>query len=85
VQPAAIMQASLPPLKKKVIQKIFEQAWKEKGTKISPHALDLSVELLRLFVSEVMSRIIQEADLSNVEEIDIAEFEKILPQLLLDF
>uniref|UniRef100_A0A8C1R6K8 Centromere protein X n=1 Tax=Cyprinus carpio TaxID=7962 RepID=A0A8C1R6K8_CYPCA len=52
---------------------------------VSSDAVILVAELLKVFVEEATRRAVKQADSEDCDTIDIEHFEKILPQLLLDF
>uniref|UniRef100_A0A672GN99 Centromere protein X n=1 Tax=Salarias fasciatus TaxID=181472 RepID=A0A672GN99_SALFA len=45
----------------------------------------LMAELLKVFVQEAAMRSLKQAEAEDCDQVDIEHFEKILPQLLLDF
>ncbi|XP_052688392.1 centromere protein X-like [Crassostrea angulata] len=71
--------------KEKTVQNILLQFFKDEKLKINAEALSLMTELLNIFVSEAVLRTIKEAKKDHQDQIPIDYFEKILPQLLLDF
>ncbi|XP_011417021.1 centromere protein X [Magallana gigas] len=71
--------------KEKTVQNILLQFFKDEKIKINAEALSLMTELLNIFVSEAVLRTIKEAKKDHQDQIPIDYFEKILPQLLLDF
>ncbi|XP_024397177.1 protein MHF2 homolog isoform X2 [Physcomitrium patens] len=58
---------------------------KSRGTNINSDALKLSCEYLRLFVTEAVERAALVAEAEGCTTIEGTHFERILPQLLLDF
>ncbi|XP_050223517.1 protein MHF2 homolog [Mercurialis annua] len=58
---------------------------KFRPTAANNHALKLSSELLRIFVSEAVQRAATIAEAEGVSKIEATHLERILPQLLLDF
>ncbi|MQL86135.1 hypothetical protein Taro_018662 [Colocasia esculenta] len=52
---------------------------------VNPNALKLSCELVRLFVAEAVQRAAIIAEAEGSTKIEATHFERILPQLLLDF
>ncbi|XP_022313480.1 centromere protein X-like [Crassostrea virginica] len=71
--------------KEKTVQNILMQFFKDEKIKINAEASSLMTELLNIFVSEAVLRTIKEAKKDHQNQIPIDYFEKILPQLLLDF
>ncbi|XP_075519563.1 protein MHF2 homolog [Primulina tabacum] len=58
---------------------------KKKFNGANPHALKLSCELLRIFVTEAIQRASAIAEIEGSPKIEATHLERILPQLLLDF
>lgn len=58
---------------------------KNRATTANAAALKLSGELLRLFVVEAVQRAAIVAETEGATQIEVTHFERILPQLLLDF
>uniref|UniRef100_A0A672M6C1 Centromere protein X n=1 Tax=Sinocyclocheilus grahami TaxID=75366 RepID=A0A672M6C1_SINGR len=52
---------------------------------VSSDAVILVAEMLKVFVEEAARRAVKQADSEDCDTVDIEHFEKILPQLLLDF
>uniref|UniRef100_A0A671S026 Centromere protein X n=1 Tax=Sinocyclocheilus anshuiensis TaxID=1608454 RepID=A0A671S026_9TELE len=52
---------------------------------VSSDAVVLVAEMLKVFVEEATRRAVKQADSEDCDTVDIEHFEKILPQLLLDF
>ena len=81
-----------PELKAKLKDKTIEEILKlqfsdedDEKFRINNEAVKLMVWLLETFVLEGAERARQQASIEGFSEIDIEHFEKILPQLLLDF
>ncbi|XP_074648491.1 centromere protein X-like [Tubulanus polymorphus] len=71
--------------KQATIQKILKNQFKDEKTKIGQDTLKLTCEVLRIFAREGAARAAQRAKHESSPVVDIEHFEKILPQLLLDF
>uniref|UniRef100_A0A3B3QMS4 Centromere protein X n=1 Tax=Paramormyrops kingsleyae TaxID=1676925 RepID=A0A3B3QMS4_9TELE len=67
------------------VGKLFSFFFKDEKTKISGDAVILMTEMLKIFVEEAARRSVKQADAEDCDLVDIEHFEKILPQLLLDF
>ncbi|XP_012590200.1 PREDICTED: centromere protein X, partial [Condylura cristata] len=52
---------------------------------VSGDALQLTAELLRIFVVEAAIRSVRQAQAEDLAQVDMDHLEKVLPQLLLDF
>lgn len=71
--------------KKETISKLLTSFFKEDKTRLSGDAVLLMAEMLKLFVQEAALRSQKQAESEDCDQIDIEHYEKILPQLLLDF
>ncbi|XP_077414577.1 centromere protein X isoform X2 [Vanacampus margaritifer] len=71
--------------KKETMGKLLSSFFKEDKTRISVEAKLLMVEMLKIFVQEAAVRSQKQAECEDCDRVDIEHFEKILPQLLLDF
>ncbi|XP_010872595.1 centromere protein X [Esox lucius] len=71
--------------KKNTVSKLLLNFFKEEKTKVSSDAVLLMAEMLYVFVEEAAQRTIKQAVAEDCDKMDIEHFEKILPQLLLDF
>ncbi|XP_034567285.1 centromere protein X [Notolabrus celidotus] len=71
--------------KKETVTKLLTSFFKENKTKLSGDAALLMAEMLRVFVQEAAARSQKQAESEDCDQVDIEHFEKILPQLLLDF
>ncbi|KAM6956908.1 centromere protein X [Aplochiton taeniatus] len=71
--------------KKETVSKLLSSFFKEDKTKLSSDAVVLMAEMLKVFVKEAAQRSIKQAESEDCDKVDIDHFEKILPQLLLDF
>uniref|UniRef100_A0A8C0YCR4 Centromere protein X n=2 Tax=Cyprinus carpio TaxID=7962 RepID=A0A8C0YCR4_CYPCA len=70
---------------KETVAKLLARSFKEDKTKVSSDAVMLVAEMLKVFVEEATRRAVKQADSEDCDTVDIEHFEKILPQLLLDF
>ncbi|XP_058515388.1 centromere protein X isoform X1 [Ochotona princeps] len=52
---------------------------------VGADALQLTAELLRIFVVEAAVRGVRQAQAEDAAQVDVEQLEKVLPQLLLDF
>ncbi|XP_015211368.1 centromere protein X [Lepisosteus oculatus] len=71
--------------KKETVNKLLSLFFKDEKTRVSSDALILMAEMLKVFVQEAAERSVKQAVTEDSESVDIDHFEKILPQLLLDF
>ncbi|XP_042248030.1 centromere protein X [Thunnus albacares] len=71
--------------KKDTVHKLLSSFFKEDKTKLSGDAVLLMAEMLKIFVQEAAVRSQKQAESEDCDQVDIEHFEKILPQLLLDF
>ncbi|XP_057674016.1 centromere protein X [Corythoichthys intestinalis] len=71
--------------KKETVGKLLSSFFKEDKTRLSVEATLLMAEMLKVFVQEAAVRSLKQAEREDCDEVDIEHFEKILPQLLLDF
>lgn len=71
--------------KKETVGKLLSGFFKEDKTRLSGDAAVLMAEMLKIFVQEAAVRSQKQAEAEDCEQVDIEHFEKILPQLLLDF
>ncbi|KAM8723539.1 centromere protein X [Acanthopagrus latus] len=90
-------QASLPPsinmaetdaeivFKKDTVSKLLTSFFKEDKTRLGGDATLLMADMLKIFVQEAAVRSLKQAESEDCDQVDIEHFEKILPQLLLDF
>ncbi|KAJ8037239.1 Centromere protein X [Holothuria leucospilota] len=68
-----------------MVTKLVQRNFKDPKTKMSKEATELTAELLRIFVKEAALRSAQQAKDESSVVVEQKHFEKILPQLLLDF
>ncbi|KAM6904639.1 centromere protein X [Xenentodon cancila] len=71
--------------KKETVSKLLSIFFKEDKTKLSGDAVLLMAEVLKVFVQEAAVRSQKQAESEDCDQVEIDQFEKILPQLLLDF
>ncbi|XP_072224700.1 centromere protein X [Leuresthes tenuis] len=71
--------------KKETVSKLLSSFFKEDKTKLSGDAALLMAEMLKVFVEEAAMRSQKQAESEDCDQVEIEHFEKILPQLLLDF
>ncbi|CAL1588277.1 unnamed protein product [Knipowitschia caucasica] len=71
--------------KKETVSKLLTSFFKEDKTRISGDAVVLMTEMIKIFVQEAAVRSQKQAEAEDCEQVEIEHFEKILPQLLLDF
>ncbi|WAQ96687.1 CENPX-like protein, partial [Mya arenaria] len=69
----------------KTVQHILQQYFKDEKTKVNADALALLTEVISIFVAEAVGRTTKQAKKDGDDELTLEQFEKILPQLLLDF
>ncbi|XP_068605705.1 centromere protein X isoform X2 [Brachionichthys hirsutus] len=74
-----------PRLRKETVSKLLSSSFKEDKTRLSGDAVLLMAEMLKIFIQEAAVRSLKQAEAEDCEQVDIEHFEKILPQLLLDF
>ncbi|XP_067914529.1 centromere protein X [Heterodontus francisci] len=71
--------------KKELISKLLYFYFKDQKTKVSSDAVVIMSEMLKIFVVEAAARTARQASDEDSKTGDIDHFEKVLPQLLLDF
>lgn len=71
--------------KKETISKLLTKSFKDSKTKVSGDAVILMCEILKVFVEEAAQRAMKQATAEDSDQVDVEHFEKVLPQLLLDF
>ncbi|XP_029364921.1 centromere protein X [Echeneis naucrates] len=71
--------------KKDTVSKLLSSFFKEEKTRVSGDAVLLMAEMLKIFVEEAAARSQKQAKSEDYDQVEIEHFEKILPQLLLDF
>ncbi|XP_072796198.1 centromere protein X isoform X4 [Vicugna pacos] len=70
--------------RKELVSKLLHLHFKEDKTKVSGDALQLTAELLKIFVVAAI-RSVRQAQAEELGCVDVDQLEKVLPQLLLDF
>jgi hypothetical protein len=76
-----------------VVQQVLESSFKAPGTQVEPRAVQMSAEVMRMFVVEAVHRAADQAQqdegpdaaMGPAVEIGAEHILRILPQLLLDF
>ncbi|XP_033827294.2 centromere protein X [Periophthalmus magnuspinnatus] len=71
--------------RKETVNKLLSSFFKEEKTRLSSDAVVLMAEMLKIFVQEAAVRSQKQAEAEDCNQVDIEHFEKIVPQLLLDF
>ncbi|XP_041077457.1 centromere protein X isoform X1 [Polyodon spathula] len=71
--------------KKETVLKLLSLYFKDDKTKVSSDAIVLMAEMLKIFVKEAAIRASKQAHTEDCDCVQVEHFEKILPQLLLDF
>ncbi|XP_062387541.1 centromere protein X isoform X2 [Sardina pilchardus] len=71
--------------KKETINKLLTKSFKDSKTKVSGDAVLLMCDILKVFVEEASRRALKQSTAEDSEKVDVEHFEKVLPQLLLDF
>uniref|UniRef100_A0A5G2QZG8 Centromere protein X n=1 Tax=Sus scrofa TaxID=9823 RepID=A0A5G2QZG8_PIG len=70
---------------RELVSKLLHLHFKDDKTKVSGDALQLTAELLKVFVVEAAVRSVRQAQAEDLTRVDVDQLEKVLPQLLLDF
>ncbi|XP_053561632.1 centromere protein X [Bombina bombina] len=71
--------------RKDTVAKLLNLHLGEDKVRVSGDALLLVAEMLKVFVREAAARASRQAQIEDVQVVDIEHVEKTLPQLLLDF
>ncbi|XP_032900111.1 centromere protein X [Amblyraja radiata] len=71
--------------KKELVSKLLHFYFMDQKTKVSGDAVIIMCEMIKLFVMEAAARTARQAVSEDSKAAEIDHFEKILPQLLLDF
>ncbi|XP_077980657.1 centromere protein X-like [Glandiceps talaboti] len=71
--------------KTETIHKLLQNSFKDEKTRINNDALILATEYLKVFVAESVARAKVQAKAASSDVVDVQHYEKVLPQLLLDF
>uniref|UniRef100_A0A3B3ZI66 Centromere protein X n=1 Tax=Periophthalmus magnuspinnatus TaxID=409849 RepID=A0A3B3ZI66_9GOBI len=67
------------------VNKLLSSFFKEEKTRCNSDVVVLMAEMLKIFVQEAAVRSQKQAEAEDCNQVDIEHFEKIVPQLLLDF
>jgi len=70
---------------KETIDQISKMEFQSEKTKYSNDALNMTTEMLRVYVLEAASRASAQAKSEGCEVVELEHLEKVLPQFLLDF
>ncbi|XP_030263776.1 centromere protein X isoform X1 [Sparus aurata] len=73
------------PYLQDTVSKLLASFFKEDKTRLGGDATLLMADMLKIFVQEAAVRSLKQAESEDCDQVDIEHFEKILPQLLLDF
>ncbi|XP_074080963.1 centromere protein X isoform X1 [Macrotis lagotis] len=76
------MEEDGPSFRKELVNKLLYLHFKDDRCKVSADALQLMVEMLKIFVQEAAARAIRQAQAEDQDKVDIEQFEKVLPQLV---
>ncbi|XP_040845684.1 centromere protein X isoform X3 [Ochotona curzoniae] len=79
------MEGSDTGFRKELVSKLLHLHFRDDKTRVGADALQLTAELLRVFVVEAAVRGVRQAQAEDVAQVDVEQLEKVLPQLLLDF
>ncbi|XP_049633036.1 centromere protein X [Suncus etruscus] len=79
------MDAAGAGFRKELVSKLLHLHFKDDKTKVGGDALQLTAELLKIFVVEAAIRSVRQAQAEDLVRVDLEQLEKVLPQLLLDF
>ncbi|XP_033037534.1 centromere protein X isoform X3 [Trachypithecus francoisi] len=71
--------------RQELVSRLLHLHFKDDKTKVSGDALQLTAELLKIFVVEAAVRGVRQAQAEDAPRVDVDQLEKVLPQLLLDF
>ncbi|XP_069785777.1 centromere protein X [Narcine bancroftii] len=71
--------------KKELVSKLLHFYFTDQKTKVSNDAVIIMCEMMKLFVIEAAARTARQASSEDSKGAEIDHFEKVLPQLLLDF
>jgi len=70
---------------KETVDQISKMEFKSEKTKYSNDALNMTTEMLRIYVLEAASRATAQAKSEGCDTVELEHLEKVLPQFLLDF
>uniref|UniRef100_A0A8D1BQP8 Centromere protein X n=1 Tax=Sus scrofa TaxID=9823 RepID=A0A8D1BQP8_PIG len=75
------MEESGTGFRKELVSKLLHLHFKDDKTKVSGDALQLTAELLKVFVVEAAVRSVRQAQAEDLTRVDVDQLEKVLPQL----
>ncbi|XP_020670135.1 centromere protein X [Pogona vitticeps] len=78
-------EESLRGFKKETVNKVLQLHFKDDKTRVNGDALLLMAEMLKVFVREAAARGARQAQMEDLNKVEVEHVEKVLPQLLLDF
>uniref|UniRef100_A0A8D1YI49 Centromere protein X n=1 Tax=Sus scrofa TaxID=9823 RepID=A0A8D1YI49_PIG len=76
------MEESGTGFRKELVSKLLHLHFKDDKTKVSGDALQLTAELLKVFVVEAAVRSVRQAQAEDLTRVDVDQLEKVLPQLV---
>jgi len=91
LEPAPSATSKIPAAPKKsffhpeTVKQVMRLYFNDDRTKMMPEALKLLTGLFQAFVEEALQRVVRQAEIDHVDVITPEHFQKILPQLMLDF
>ncbi|XP_065765949.1 centromere protein X isoform X2 [Muntiacus reevesi] len=68
--------------RKELVSKLLHLHFKDKKTKVSGDALQLTAELLKIFVVAAI-RSVRQAQAEDLDHVHVEQLEKVLPQLVI--
>ncbi|XP_074967616.1 centromere protein X [Phalacrocorax aristotelis] len=71
--------------RKETVNRMLRLHFRDERTRVNGEAQLLMAEMLNVFVREAAARAVRQAQVEDLEKVDIEHVEKVLPQLLLDF
>ncbi|XP_054149132.1 centromere protein X [Melozone crissalis] len=71
--------------RKDTVDRLLRLHFRDGRTRVNADAQLLMAELLQVFVREAAARAARQAQAEDLNNVDIEQLEKVLPQLLLDF
>ena len=71
--------------KKETVRQISKLSFQNSKTKYSPDSLQLTTEMLKVYVVEAAHRAAYQANSEGAAVVQLEHLEKILPQFLMDF
>ncbi|XP_040845682.1 centromere protein X isoform X1 [Ochotona curzoniae] len=76
------MEGSDTGFRKELVSKLLHLHFRDDKTRVGADALQLTAELLRVFVVEAAVRGVRQAQAEDVAQVDVEQLEKVLPQLI---